>query len=200
MLTPAAIGFRVHSGWAAVVAVSGPLRSPAVVDRRRLELVDPRDPRAKQPYHAAAELELKEAEKLIRHYMAKTKLLARRGLRAIIADLRKKGYEVRGCGVLQGSGRPLPNLEKVLASHPLLHTAEGVLFRDVLAGAGEHCKISVNGVRERELFLQGTAKLRIAADELGRRLTEMGKPLGPPWAQDEKYAALVAWLALAGDM
>jgi hypothetical protein len=24
----------------------------------------------------------------------------------------------------------------------------------------------------------------------------MGKPLGAPWTQDQKYAALVAWMAL----
>jgi hypothetical protein len=32
--------------------------------------------------------------------------------------------------------------------------------------------------------------------ELERRVQEMGKPLGPPWTQDQKYAALVAWMAL----
>jgi len=194
----AALGFRAHSGWAALVAIAGPSRSPGIVERGRIELVDPRDPHAKQPYHAAAELELKEAEKLIRQYAGKTKLLARQSLRKVIADLRKKGYEVSGCGVLQGSGRALPALAKVLASHPLLHTAEGILFRDVLTQASEHYKIPVTAVRERELFVQSTAELGISADELQRHLAEIGKPLGPPWGQDEKYAALVGWLALAG--
>ena len=197
MLAHTALGFRAHSGWAALVAVSGPLRSPVVIDRRRLELVEPRDPRAKQPYHAAARLELKDAEKLVRHYIAKTRLVARTRLRAVMSELRKKGYEVKGCGVLQGSGRTLPALEKILASHPLLHTAEGVLFREVLARASEHCQISVTGIRERELFLEGEARLRIPADELRSRVAQMGKSIGPPWGQDEKYAALVAWLALA---
>src|SRR5262245_6710510 len=100
MLTSAALGFRAHSGWAALVAVAGPVPSPVVIDRRRIELVDARDPHGKQPYHAAAELELKAAEKLIRTCVAKTKLLARQGLRAVISDLHKKGYEVTGCGVL----------------------------------------------------------------------------------------------------
>jgi hypothetical protein len=194
----AALGFRAHSGWAAVVAIAGPLRSPAIVERGRIELVDPRDPHGKQPYHAAAELELKEAQKLITQCTKKTKILARQGLRKITADLRKKGYEVNGCGVLQGSGRALPALARILASHPLLHTAEGILFRDVLTQASEHYKISVTAVRERELFVQSTAELGLSADELQRRLSEIGKPLGPPWGQDEKYAALVAWLALAG--
>jgi len=199
MMTQAALGFRAHSGWAALVAVIGPLRSPVVVDRRRVELVDPRDRHAKQPYHAAAELELKQADKLLRECARKSKLLARQCVRAAIAELRKKGYDVCGCGVLDGSGRMLPNLGKILNSHPLLHTAEGMLFRDVLAHASEHCKIPVTRIRERELFVQGTARLRISADELRRCIAEMGKPMGPPWSQDEKFAALVAWLALASE-
>jgi len=198
MLTSAALGFRAHSGWAAVVALAGQAGSPAVVERTRIELVDPGNRHAKQPYHAAAELELKQAEKLIAQCMKETKQIARQGLRILIRDLKKKGYAVSGCGVLQGSGRALPALEKILASHPLLHTAEGILFRDVLTHASEHCKLPVAAVRERELFVQVTAKLRIPADELQHRLTEMGKPFGPPWGQDEKFAALAAWLALAG--
>ena len=39
---PAALGLRAHSGWAALVVVAGPRSSPAVVDRRRIELIDPR--------------------------------------------------------------------------------------------------------------------------------------------------------------
>jgi hypothetical protein len=37
----------------------------------------------------------------------------------------------------------------------------------------------------------------LAAGEVQKRLLELGRPLGPPWTQDQKYAALVAWMALA---
>jgi hypothetical protein len=33
-------------------------------------------------------------------------------------------------------------------------------------------------------------------DEVVRRLVEIGQAIGPPWTQDEKFAALVAWLSL----
>jgi len=197
MAARAALGFRAHSGWAAAVALGGPIDRPTVIDRRRVELVDANDPHAKQPYHAAAELELEEAEKLLAQCLKASTMIARSGFRTLIADLRKHGYGVCACGVLQGSGRPLPELAKILGSHPLLHTAEGILFRDVLARASDHCKIPVTEVRERELFLQATARLHVSPGELKRRLAELGKPLGPPWGQDEKFAALIAWLALA---
>jgi hypothetical protein len=52
-------------------------------------------------------------------------------------------------------------------------------------------------VKERELFERGTAELGIPADALQQRLSEMGRAMGAPWRQDEKYAAMAGWLALA---
>ncbi len=196
-MAPAALGFRAHSGWAALVVIAGAPRSPVVIDRRRIELIDPRIPEAKQPYHAAQRLDLKEAEKLVSRCASGAKLLARQAFDAVIADLRGKGHDVVGCGILLASGRPAMSLAATLASHALIHTAEGELFRDALAQASKLCGLGITGVRERELYTRGGAELHLTADELQRRLTELGQPIGPPWRQDEKRAALVAWLVLA---
>jgi hypothetical protein len=51
-------------------------------------------------------------------------------------------------------------------------------------------------VRERELLARCASDLGLPADKLTRRLAEMGRALGPPWRQDEKFATLAAWLAL----
>src|SRR6266542_6439801 len=50
---PAALGFRVKSGWAAAVLLTDPARSPKLCDVRRIDLSDPRLPETQQPYHAA---------------------------------------------------------------------------------------------------------------------------------------------------
>ncbi len=193
MMTHAALGFRAHSGWAALVVVAGPPRSPAVIDRRRIELADPGIPGATQPYHAAAELDLKEAEEVVRRCTDGARLLARRALRAVIDDLRGRGHDVVGCGILLGSGRPAATL----ASHALIHTADGELFREALTHASEHCDLPITGAREGELYARGAAELCVPVDELRRHVTELGRPIGPPWRQDEKHAAPVGWLALA---
>ena len=198
MSTLAAMGCRAHSGWAAAVAIAAPIDAPVVVDRRRIELVGADDPHGKQPYHAAAKLELKKAENLIAGCLKTSTHMATKAIGAMVADLQSKEHEIRACGVLLGSGRALPEIQKILASHPLLHTAEGVFFRDVLMRACEHHGIPLTAVRERELIAQATARLRLSSGELQGRLTQMGKPLGPPWGRDEKFAALVAWQALAG--
>ena len=193
----AALGFRAHSGWAVLVAIAGPPDSPAVIDRRRIELADPRIPGSTQPYHAAAELDLKEAEKFLKRCIDGARLLARQALCAAIDELRAKGHKPVACGLLLGSGRPATTLAKTLASHALIHTAEGELFRDVLAHASEYCNLPVRKVVERELLSRGVTELGVAIDELLRRITGLGKSIGPPWRLDEKHAALVGWLALA---
>ena len=196
-MTKAALGFRAHSGWATLVAVAGPLRSPTVIDRRRLELVDPGAPECKQPYHAAEDLPLARAATLVNRCTEAARRLARQGVSGAVDDIRRGGHELVGCGLILGSGRPLTSLASMLASHALIHTAEGELFRDVLARASAACDLAVRGIKEKELEAKAAAELGCPQDELRRRLGEMGRSLGPPWRQDEKLATLVAWLILS---
>jgi hypothetical protein len=194
----ATLGLRAHSGWAALVALAGTPDSPQVVDRRRIVTADPAIRGSKQPFHAAEPLKLPDAEALIKKCTESTRRLSREALQAAIGDLRGNGFEVAGCGVILGSGRSLPALEAILASHALLHTAEGEFYRQALAEAGEHCGLPVVGVKEREAYEQGAVRLHISADELQSRIAALGRGIGPPWTQDQKYAALVGWLALTG--
>ena len=191
-MTQAAVGFRVHSGWAAAVTVAGSKNSPVVVDRRRLELADGA-PGSKQPYHAAEDLPLAAAETLIGRCRKSTWLLARRGLAEIMS-----AHPVGACGLLLAAGRPLPELPGILASHALIHTAEGQFFRQAIADVSRERGLPVRVVRERELLDVCLAELELSPDKLQHRLANWGRVLGPPWRQDEKYAALAAWLALAG--
>jgi hypothetical protein len=196
----AAIGFRAHSGWAAMVAVTGEPRRPAVIERRRVELADPAVPGSVQPYHAAEPMKLDDAEAFINGCIERTGLLAKRALRAALDDLQQIGYEVIGCGILLASGRPLPGLTAILASHALIHTAEGELFRDALKHASRESRLPVTAVKEREVYERAAAELATSTGELQSRITEMGRAIGPPWRQDEKLAALIAWLALGTTM
>ncbi len=196
-MTHATLGLRAHSGWAALVAVAGTRKSIAVIDRRRIGIADPEIAGSKQPYHAAEKLDIEKAGELVRRCEHHARRLAREALREVIGDLRKKGHEVVGCGLLLASGRPLPGLAAILASHALIHTADGEHFRDALTDACEHFKLPVTPVREKELHARVSAELLIPIEELQRRVNELGKSIGPPWTQDQKLAALVAWLALA---
>ncbi len=196
-LIRAALGVRAHSGWAALVAVAGSARELAVVERCRLVTADPALPGSKQPFHAAEGWELTKAADYLERCTARSRELARQAFRSVISDLKKRGYKVAGCGVLLGSSKTLPPLASILAAHPLIHTAEGQLFREVIIHAGRRSRLPVTGVKERELFPQAAARLRLPARTLQNRIAALGQDLGPPWTQDQKLAALVAWLALA---
>jgi hypothetical protein len=196
-LPRAGLGFRAHSGWAAVVVVAGTAAAPVIVDRRRIEIADAKIRGSKQPFHAAEPLPFKDAEQLIRRCTNSTNALAERAVRSVVDDAQGKGYRVAACGLLTASGRPLPGLAAILASHALIHAAEGEMFRETLVRACEKCGLPVIKVRERELLERAAATLRTPAAKLQRRLAELGRPLGPPWTQDQKLATLVAILALS---
>ncbi len=121
----AAFGLRVHSGWAALVAVSGPLAAPAVLARRRLELVDRASPGGRQPFHAARGLPLDAARPLVDRALDGATRMARGALATAAGDVRRQGCHFIACGLIQSSARPLPAIGAVLASHALVHTAEG---------------------------------------------------------------------------
>ena len=188
-MTRAAIGFRAHSGWAAAVAIAGASGSPVVIARRRIEMVDRAGPRANQPYHAAAELEIAAAGKLVAQAAASAARRAAANLQVILEELARTGHQVTGCGLLLASGRPLPALPAILASHALIHTAEGELFREALLAASAGYGLPVTAVKERDLTSSIPAPVE-------RYIQKLGSTIGPPWRQDEKFAAMAAWLAL----
>src|SRR5215470_5143535 len=59
----AAVGFRTHSGWAAMVAVSLEKGEPVVLSRERVHLVEEFSYRFRQPYHTAEKMKLDEARR-----------------------------------------------------------------------------------------------------------------------------------------
>ena len=99
-------------------------------------------------------------------------------------------HRVVGCGMLLASGRALPALPNILASHALVHAAEGEFFRKVVREACESCHIPVIGIRERELNKQADAIFGKGAARMRQHISELGKSIGSPWTQDEKIATL----------
>jgi hypothetical protein len=200
MLSSAAVGFRAHSGWAAAVVLvqagAGPRDAPAAIMRRRIEMADRATPGPSQPYHAAVGLDIGEAKQHVANCAARAATMAAGALRGMVEDLLQLGHRPAGCGLLLASGRPLPPLEKILGSHPLLHTAEGELFRDALRAAAAECGLPLITVKERELFQQAATALHRSAERIERHVNAMGTGIGPPWRQDQKFAAVAAWLAL----
>jgi hypothetical protein len=194
----ATLGFRVHSGWAAAVVLCGPMDAPVVVERRKIQLVKIFTYAYRQPYHTAEKMLRHDALKFIRGVQSDAKRLALSSLRSLQADLEEGDLKIVRSALLLASGRALPDLDRILASHALIHTADGELFRDSLRSACAARNLPLEGIREKELFTAAFSKaLCVQPAALKRRIAALGKAVGPPWGQDEKFAALGAWITLA---
>lgn len=192
----AAIGFRVHSGWTALVAIALEECFPRVLWRGRPHLVETFAFEFRQPYHTAKKASIGEASGVISRARDEATRLAREAIGVVQAAVHAQNFELHCSGLILSSGRPLPALDRILASHALIHTADGELFRDALLQASKDCGLRTFTVKESELVETASRELRLRQDEVLRRVTGLGSALGPPWAQDEKLAALVAWLSL----
>lgn len=195
----AAVGFRVHSGWTALVVVSVEKDLPIVLSRQRLNLVKIFSYKFRQPFHTAEKMPFANAGKFISSVRTDAEQLAYSALRAVKAELKKQGYDLDRASLLLASGKPLPELEKILQSHALIHTADGELFREVLRLACKRTGLELMSTRERDLPQRCTQAFALPTPELQHRVTELGRAVGSPWTQDEKFATLAAWLALTAN-
>jgi hypothetical protein len=192
----AALGVRMHSGWGVLVAVTD---AAEIIERRRVEVITEgmrAKQRGNQPYHRAEQLGLPEAEKYLAEYGAECDRLARQALSNTIADLKSRGYEIIAVALVLSAGRKLPPLPRILASHPLIHAAEGELFRQTIRRSCESLAIPVFGLPDRELMNCAKALLGASSAKVLRKIARAGKSLGPPWTSDHKSAALAACVRL----
>jgi hypothetical protein len=191
----AAIGVRMHSGWGALVAVCNNAGTVEVIQRQRIAITAPGTRGGNQPYHFAKSLELQEAEKFLGDCFAASKRIALAAVRDLVDELHGQ-YRVVGSAVLLASGRPLPPLAKILASHTLIHAAEGEFFREAFSKACENLNLPVTGFRERDLEECVQTTFGKAATRMGQQISTLGRSLGPPWTKDQKMAALAALVVL----
>ena len=193
----AAFGVRMHSGWGVLVAISGDADSIEVLDRRRIVTADPTVLGASQPYHFAAGLGLREAESYLANCAAVTERLAFEAIKEVVEHLKARRCPIAGSAVLLASGRPLPALPAILASHALIHTAEGEFFRDAVKKACERLGAPVKSIKERDLDDRARTAFGNEASRMQRRVSSLGSSIGPPWTKDHKTAALAAAIILA---
>jgi len=192
------LGFAPHSGWAAVVVVGGDIDEPEVLVRGRVEMADPRLPGSKQPYHEVEGLPLQEAERRLAKLSDSAAAMACEAIRALAQDIGTKGSAPAAAGILDSSGRKGDGLAAVLASHALIHIADGNHFREALAEACRRCNLDVIRVRQKDLIDRAAATLGRSPAQLAAAVGVLGKRLGPPWGADQKSAAILAWL-LSGE-
>jgi hypothetical protein len=192
----AAIGFSAHSGWAAMVVIGGTAAAPTLLDRSRVLLTDDHDPDAKQPYHAVEFLCVEEATGRLDAYLGAATRMAQASIHAQTEKLKQRGIAVKTVGILESSSRKHMALSSILASHALIHAAEGDHFRNALSTAAEELRLEVFRLQARALEEHAMKCLQLPRKRLLDTVNGLGREAGPPWGADQKKAALLAWTLL----
>jgi hypothetical protein len=189
----AALGAALHNGWAIAVTVTNGGDGPVVIDRRRLELADPKLP--SQPYHhESLELELPEAESLVlrvRRAVSGRARLALHGLREELAD----ACQIKALALRES--RPLPaTLSEILATQAL-YIADAEIYRAAMFDAAARLGMEVLSYPKAGEFELAAETLGTDADEVTQLVRGWRKALGPPWQKDHHAAAAAAMGALS---
>src|SRR5262245_23223344 len=150
-----AMGISVHTGWGACVVVSGSLSQPAIILNERVAILDDSE---RFCFHMAESMQRPDAEKWIATARKKALANATRALAPLLEQ------DISICAIVAKKGKA-GSLDKILASHPRIHTAEGCFYRDVFSDA---CTIPVRIIPPSSLDI-----------------SKVGKLSAPPWGRDQ---------------
>jgi hypothetical protein len=187
-----ALGCAPHTGWAVVVLVAGDARQPVVLDRRRVVLC-PED-HHRQIYHHAQALPIAKAAAAVRQVERAVEAQTTGAVEELAKAAAEHG-ELVAVGIV-GRPREVPPLEQVLASHSLLHLAEGELYRGALDEAARWQGLQVAMAPPKHTVAEVAAAIGTPAGPFAERLTALRAELGAPWQADHRAATAAGLLAL----
>ena len=178
-MTRIALGIAPHNGWSNFVTVAIRKGSPVILDRRRVELLDPGLPT--QPYHhETVGMNSVEGEELVQRVRTSAIHCAEGALKQLLSK-----HAITAIGMRQP---PLPQspetIAEVHANYHIFSRADSMIYHDALHHAAQVLSIHVTLVPAR------------TAHSLDAWIAEQRTVLGPPWQQDHKDATMRALIAL----
>jgi len=194
--TPCVISLADHAGWAHVICVAAPDHVPAVVERRRVTLIDAGLPTL--PYHhESLAMRVDEANALIARVRRSIAACTSRALRGVVTNL-APAYPVVAMAIREP---PFPELPDTVAvarqSYPLQCAADGMMYQLALCDAARGLGLEVDLCRRGEEHARAARRLRVHPDDVEAFVRDTGRPSGPPWTEEHRraYAAGIAALA-----
>jgi hypothetical protein len=195
---PCVISVADHAGWAHVVCVAAPGNVPAVVERRRVPLIDAGLPTL--PYHhETIGMPEDEANALIARVRRSIAACTSRALHGVVTDL-APAYRVVALAIREPPFAELPEtVVAVRQSYRLQCAADGMMYQLALCRAARDLGLEVHLCRRGEETATAAARLEIHPDDVESFVSRTGRPSGPPWTQEHRraYAAGIAALAAA---
>jgi hypothetical protein len=181
------VGIAHHFGWAVAVTASAGHR---VVDRRRIELIEPGVPAA--PIHQESKrLDDAATAELVTRVRASVTRATSASLDALAASLNQPIVSLS----LRAWPLDFPEEIAVQRRVPYEARADSVMYRRILAEVAEQNGWAVHFYDAKDVEGQAARILGERADEIlsGPRLT-----LGPPWTRDHRMALAATVVAGSG--
>jgi hypothetical protein len=194
--TPCVISVADHAGWAYAVCVAAPGDVPAVVERRRLTLIDAGLPTL--PYHhESIGMRVDEANALIARVRRSIARRTSRALHAVIADLAPV-YRVMALAIREPPFPELPDsVAAVRQSYRLQCAADGMMYQLALCRAARDLGLEADLCRRGDEIAQAAARLDVHQDDMQSFVNGSGRPPGPPWTQEHRQAYAAGMAALS---
>jgi hypothetical protein len=194
--TPCVVSVAEHTGWAHLVCVAARRHVPAVIERRRVVLIDSGLPT--QPYeHDSRAMREDDANALIARVRRSIAARAFEALQRVVTEL-APACAVVALAIRQPPFAELPGtVAEVWRSHRLLCAADGMLYQLAICRAARRLKLDVQICRRREETSRAAQQLGVTPGEIEEFVSRTGRPSGPPWTDEHRraYAAGIAVLA-----
>lgn len=181
----AVVGVSDHGGWAILVTVAG---DATVLERRRVELVDPALP-ALPHHHEGQALPLDQALDLVERVRASAEHHAALALDAVATAMPSK---ITGIALRERPPLP-PTVAERLRDYRSRNVADWVMYRTALADAAQARGWTVHWYDARTVL--DAARGALEGTDLDACFAQVRASLGPPWTRDHKLAMAAAMLA-----
>jgi hypothetical protein len=195
--TPCVISVADHAGWAHVVCAAAKDNVPAVIERRRVTVIDKGLPT--MPYHhESLAMPEDEANALIARVRRSIARCTSRALREVATDL-APAHRVVALAIREP---PFPELPETVAvvrqSYQLQCAADGMMYQHALCCAAGDLGLEVHLCRRGEETASAAARLGVDPGDIESFVSGTGRPSGPPWTQEHRraYAAAIAALTV----
>lgn len=200
----AALGFRAHMGWVAAVGVTLEGSAPRLVHSSIVKTADDGDRIAKEPYHVAAGWDglsrvppHPDPKAAIAEGRKRQARLATRAIADIVRMIEAQKFKTVAGGVLATRAWLGHDLAGILGSHEHVRVYESEAVREAVRAGLKANGIKAQDVEEKSLYVVAANTLNRSEGRLKTILNNLRGDAPGPWRQDQKLAALAAWLVLA---
>jgi hypothetical protein len=185
-----------HTGWAHLVCVAGRDQVPAVIQRRRVVLIDQGLPT--MPYeHETTAMREDEANAVVARVRRSIAARTSDALRRVVIEL-APAHTAVALTIREPPFAALPpTVAAVRTSHRLLCAADGMLYQLAICHAARQLELDVHMCRRGKETARAAQQLGMTPGEIEEFVSRTGRPAGPPWTQEHRraYAAGIAVLA-----